>query len=126
MFRVDKSMLPPRRCNGKNEPYPPGTPSKRPGRGILNENVLGAPASGGRRVWVGSDGRSRLTKADLEAMLAEFEIAERYGESASIVNRDLLQIRRSAMFGEPLEQWARARGVPLAYARALRRFLDQG
>jgi hypothetical protein len=76
-------------------------------------------------VWVGS-GRRRLTKADLQAMLAEFEIAERHGETASIVNRDLLQIRRSAMFGEPLEEWARARGVPLAYARALRRFLDQG
>ena len=65
-------------------------------------------------------GRRRLTKADLEAMLEEFEIAERYGEPASIVNRDLLQIRRSAMFGEPLEEWARACGVPLAFARALR------
>jgi hypothetical protein len=43
-----------------------------------------------------NSGRRRLTKADLEAMLEEFEIAERYGESASIVNRDLLQIRRSA------------------------------
>ncbi len=76
---------------------------------------------------MGGGDRRRLTKADLEAMLTEFEIAERYGdESASIVNRDLLQISRSAMFGEPLEEWARARGVPLAYARALRRFLDQG
>ncbi len=75
---------------------------------------------------MGGGGRRRLTKADLEAMLEEFEIAERYGETVSIVNRDLLQIRRSAMFGEPLEEWARARGVPLAYARALRRFLDQG
>ena len=76
-------------------------------------------------MWVGS-GRRRLTKSDLEAILQEFEIAERYGESASVVDRDLLQIRRSAMFGEPLQQWARARGVPLAYARALQRFLDQG
>ena len=72
-----------------------------------------------------NSGRRRLTKADLEAMLAEFEIAERYGETATIVNRDLLQIRRSAVFGEPLEEWARARGVPLAYARALQRFLEQ-
>jgi hypothetical protein len=68
---------------------------------------------------VGGGARRRLTKADLEAMLGEFEIAERHGETASIVNRDLLQIRRSAMFGEPLEEWARARGVPLAYAIAL-------
>ena len=75
---------------------------------------------------MGGGGRRRLTKGDLEAMLEEFEIAERYGETVSIVNRDLLQIRRSAMFGEPLEEWARARGVPLAYARALQRLLDQG
>ena len=75
---------------------------------------------------MGGGSRRRLTKADLEAMLEEFESAERYGESASIVDRELLQIRRSAMFGEPLEEWARARGVPLAYARALQRFLDQG
>ena len=74
---------------------------------------------------MGGSARRRLTKADLEAMLGEFEIAERYSESASIVNRDLLQIRRSAMFGEPLEEWARARGVPLVYAKALQRFLEQ-
>jgi hypothetical protein len=73
-----------------------------------------------------SSSQRRLAKADLEAMLEEFEIAERHGETASTVNRDLLQIRRSAMFGDPLEQWARARSVPLAYARALQRFLDQG
>ena len=81
-----------------------GTSHTRPARppndraGVSLTNVLGAPASGGRRVWVGS-GRRRLMKADLEAMLEEFEIAERYGETASIVNRDLLQISRSAMFG---------------------------
>ena len=34
--------------------------------------------------------------------------------------------RRGAMFGERLEEWARARGVPVAYAKALQRFLDQG
>ncbi len=75
---------------------------------------------------MGGGGRRRLTKADLEAMLEEFEIAERYGQTASIVNRDLLQIRRNAMFGGTLGEWARKRGVPVAYARALQRFLDQG
>jgi hypothetical protein len=70
--------------------------------------------------------RRRLTKADLEAMLGEFEIAERYGEATSTVNKDLLRVRRNAMFGGTLGEWARKRGVPLAYARALRRFLDQG
>jgi hypothetical protein len=75
---------------------------------------------------MGSGARRRLTKADLEAMLGEFEIAERYGEATSTVNKDLLQVRRNAMFGGTLGEWARKRGVPLAYARALQRFLDQG
>jgi hypothetical protein len=75
---------------------------------------------------VGGGARRRLTKADLEAMLGEFEIAERYGEGTSTVNKDLLRVRRNAMFGGTLGEWARKRGVPLAYARALQRFLDQG
>ncbi len=75
---------------------------------------------------MGGGARRRLTKADLEAMLGEFEIAERYGEATSTVNKDLLRVRRNAMFGGTLGEWARKRGVPLAYARALQRFLDQG
>ena len=74
---------------------------------------------------MGGGARRRLTKADLEAMLGEFEIAERYGEATSTVNKDLLQVRRNAMFGGTLGGWARARGVPLVYARALQRFLEQ-
>ncbi len=68
----------------------------------------------------------RTTKADLEAILGEFDIVERYGETSSSVEEDLHQIRRNARLGVSLEEWARARGVPLTYARALRRFLDQG
>ncbi len=68
----------------------------------------------------------RTTKADLEAILGEFDIVERYGETFSIVEEDLHRIRRNARLGVSVEEWARARGVPLAYARALRRFLDQG
>ncbi len=75
---------------------------------------------------MGGGARRRLTKADLEAMLGEFEIAERYGEGTSTVNKDLLRVRRNAMFGGTLGEWARKRGVPLAYARALQRFLEQG
>ena len=71
-------------------------------------------------------GRRRLTRTDLEALLGEFDIVERYGETASTVDEDLHQIRRNTRLGVSLEEWARARGVPLAYARALRRFLDQG
>ena len=71
-------------------------------------------------------GRRRLTRADLEAMLREFDIVERYGETASSLDEDLHEIRRNARLGVSLQEWARARDVPLAYARALRRFLDQG
>jgi hypothetical protein len=71
-------------------------------------------------------GRRRLTRADLEAMLREFDIVERYGETASSLDEDLHQMRRNARLGVSVQEWARARGVPLAYARALRRFLEQG
>jgi hypothetical protein len=71
-------------------------------------------------------GRRRLTRADLEAMLREFDIVERYGESASSLDEDLHQMRRNAKLGVSLQEWARVRGVPPAYARALRRYLDQG
>ena len=75
---------------------------------------------------MGGGPRRPLTRTDLEAMLGEFEIAERYGEATSTVNKDLLRVRRNAMFGGTLGEWARKRGVPLAYARALQLFLDQG
>jgi hypothetical protein len=68
----------------------------------------------------------RTTKADLEAILGEFDIVERYGETSSTLEEDLHQIRRNARLGVSVEEWARARGVPLAYTRALRRFLEQG
>jgi hypothetical protein len=71
-------------------------------------------------------GRRRVTRADLEAMVGEFEIVERYGETTSTVDEDLHQLRRNARLGVSLEEWARARGVSLAYARALQRFIDQG
>ena len=71
-------------------------------------------------------GRRRLTRDDLEAMLGEFDIVERYGgTAASTVDEDLHQIRRNARLGVSLEDWAKTRSVPLTYARALRRFLDQ-
>ncbi len=67
-----------------------------------------------------------MTRADLEAMAGEFEAVERYGGTSSTVDMHLHQLRRNARFGVSLEEWARARGVSLAYARALQRFLDQG
>ena len=71
-------------------------------------------------------GRRRVTRADLEAMLGEFEIVERYGGTSATVDMHLNQLRRNARFGVSLEDWARMQGVSLTYARALQRFLDQG
>ena len=71
-------------------------------------------------------GQRRLAREDLEAMRKEFGIGERYdGGRASSLDDDLHQIRRNARLGVSLQNWAKARGVPLDYARALRRFLEQ-
>jgi hypothetical protein len=67
-------------------------------------------------------GRYRLSRDDLEAMRKEFGVG-RYDEPSQ--GLDLHQIRRNARLGITLEDWAERRGVPLTYARALRRFLDQ-
>ncbi len=71
-------------------------------------------------------GRRRVTKADLEAMLGEFELVEHHGGTSAAVDVHLNQLRRNAAIGVSLEDWARTQGVSLAYARALQRFLDQG
>jgi hypothetical protein len=39
---------------------------------------------------------------------------------------DLHQVRRGARLGIALEDWANTRKVPLVYAKALRRFIEQG
>ena len=72
---------------------------------------------------MGSD-RSRLTRDDLEAMRKEFDVG-RYDEPDRNLDDDLHQIRRAARLGVGLEEWAKTRGVPLTYARALRRFIEQ-
>ena len=69
--------------------------------------------------------RRRVTRADLEAMLGEFEIIERYADAESTVDMHLHQVRRNARLGLRLEEWAKARGLPLTYAKALQRFVDQ-
>lgn len=71
-------------------------------------------------------GRYRLSRDDLEAMRKEFGVG-RYDEPAydNNLDYDLHQIRRNARLGVSLEEWARRRGVPLTYARALQRYLDQ-
>jgi hypothetical protein len=69
-------------------------------------------------------GRYRLTREDLEAMRKEFSLG-RYDEAAQGLEDDLHQVRRNARLGVSLEDWAKGRGVPLTYAKALGRFLDQ-
>jgi hypothetical protein len=66
--------------------------------------------------------RRRLAREDLEAMRQEFVV----GEQAGSLDDDLHQIRRSARLGVSPEDWARTRKLAPTYARALRRFLDQG
>ena len=36
-------------------------------------------------------GRKRLTRADLEAMVGEFDVVERYGGASSTVDEDLIE-----------------------------------
>ena len=66
-----------------------------------------------------------MTRDDLEAMRKEFGLGGRYEEHSRSLDEDLQQMRRNARMGVRLEDWATTRGVPLTYARALRRFLDQ-
>ena len=45
----------------------------------------------------------RLARADLEAMVGEFDIVERYGGAAPTVDEDLHQIRRNVRLGVRVE-----------------------
>ena len=55
-------------------------------------------------------------------MRQEFVVGERAGG----LDDDLHQLRRSIRLGVSIEDWARTRGLAPSYARALRRYLDQG
>jgi hypothetical protein len=68
--------------------------------------------------------RRRLSREDLEAMRKEFVIG-RYDEPSRSLDDDLHQVGRMTRLGVSLEEWAKTQGVPLTYARALRRFLRQ-
>ena len=48
-----------------------------------------------------------------------------YGKSQSLEDDLLRQVRRVGRLGMSLRGWSQARGVPLAYARALQRYLHQ-
>ena len=73
---------------------------------------------------MGGARRRRLTREDLEAMRKEFVLG-RYDEPSRTLDDDLHQVGRMERLGVSLEEWASAQGVPLTYARALRRFLKE-
>ncbi len=70
---------------------------------------------------MGSESR-RLEREDLEALRQEFALGGRGDD----LDDDLHQIRRGVRLGIDLEDWANTRKVPIVYARALRRFIEQG
>lgn len=92
--------------------------SHRFGEGRGGEGSAGIIGSEAR---LGSD-RRRLDREDLEALRQEFALGGRDDD----LDDDLHQVRRSARLGIDLEDWANTRKVPLVYARALRRFIEQG
>ena len=73
-----------------------------------------------------NDAPNRLTREDLEAMRQEFDagVWHRYGRPFGL-DDDLYQVCRIEWAGFTLDEWAKARDVPLTYAKALRRFLQQ-
>ncbi len=70
--------------------------------------------------------RRRLTREDLKALRKEFGLDEMYGGGVFYsLDAHLAQLRRMRTLRVSLEDWAKTRGLPIAYARALRRYLDQ-
>jgi hypothetical protein len=76
---------------------------------------------------MGEESPGGVTIEDLEAMRQEFSIFGRRGRSLPFdVRDDLRQVQLCSAVGVSVGEWARLRGIPLDYARALRRFLAQG
>jgi hypothetical protein len=70
------------------------------------------------------DEPNRPTREDLEAMRQEFgaDAWHAHGHPFGL-DHDLYQVRKIECMGFALYELAKARGVPLTYAKALRRFL---
>ena len=66
-----------------------------------------------------------MTRSDLEAMRKAFGGSWSYYGKSQSLDDDLRQVRRVERLGMSLRRWSQARGVPLAYARALQRYLHQ-
>jgi len=68
-----------------------------------------------------------VTRADLEAMHAEFTAGRRSDGGLPVnLDDDLKQARTFRREGVGPERLAEVRGVPVVYARMLLRYLDQG
>ena len=65
--------------------------------------------------------QGRLSREDLESLRQEFALVNRGDD----LDDDLHQLRRATRLGVDLRDWARTRKVPVVYARALRRFIEQ-
>ena len=93
--------------------------SQRPGRGILRELL---PLTVRREM---SEER-KPTRADLEAMRQEYGEGKR-GDKRALpfsLDDDIKQTSMLAERGITAERWARIRGVPVEYARALLRHVE--
>lgn len=100
-----------------------------PNRGVLKPTGLRYPTGAPARCFT-EDGLvgepSRLSREDLEAMRQEFGADEWHAHGRPLgLDDDLHQVRQIEWAGFTLNDWAKARGVPLTYAKALRRFLRQ-
>ncbi len=70
--------------------------------------------------------RRRLTREDLEALRKEFDLDEMYGGGFFYsLDAHLAQISRMRALGVSLGDWAKTGGLPITYAKALGRYLDQ-
>jgi hypothetical protein len=91
------------------------------------EIVGGDPRNAHPRSRLSVRGYSQATRSESlfsptgsEASCSYTACASGYG-----LDDDLHQVRQIEWMGFALDEWAKARGVPLAYARALRRFLQR-
>ena len=120
MARSSAGRAPPSHGGGQGfeSPRVHSDPPSRSGEGRGEGRSAGTTGSEAR---LGSDPR-RLDREDLEALRQEFALGHRGDD----LDDDLHQVRRGARLGIALEDWANTRKVPLVYARALRRFIEQG
>jgi hypothetical protein len=75
---------------------------------------------------------TKLTLEDLEAMHQHYGIAQEEAPPSGAASRhtdelleDLEQVRVLGEVGISLQRWAQLRDVPMEYALALRKYLDQ-